>query len=145
MEAKECKRFDSCSAPICPLYGGDIWYPDEEICKLQAYCHEPWIHNQKKIARKVRNKDFYFTLEMLCCNCIITTSTEGLDPDKTDYQDERAVKNWLRIHPEKRKLSEAKKLEIRLRLKRGLDLKEKRANDRENSSSYRQSAKVFMT
>ena len=146
MNPTDCHRFDSCSAPICPLLGcSGIWYPDEEICQAREYNHEPWIRNQKKIARKVRNKDFYFTKEMLERNCIITTATEGLDPDKSDLDDERALTDWLRKHPEKRKLSDAERAEIGLRLKRGLDLIENEANYRQNSSSSGQSAKEFMT
>ena len=146
MKEKECKRFDSCSAPICPLFGySGLWYPDEEICQSRKFNHEPWIRNQKKIDRKVLNKDFYFTKEMLERNCVITVATEGLDPDKSDLDDERALKDWLSKHPEKRKLSDVERAEIGLRLKRGLDIIENGANYRQNSSSTRQSAKEFMT
>jgi hypothetical protein len=115
MEAKECKRWDGCGAPICPLDKGSlvggIWYPDEEICQLQAFCHESWIRNQKKISRKVRNRDYYFKLEMLSRNCIITAATEGLDPDFNDLDDNKAIERWLSSHPEKRLKSESE-LEI---------------------------------
>jgi len=139
MKAKECKRFDSCSAPLCPMdensLSNGIWYPDEEICQLRIYCNEPWIRNQKKIARKVRNKDFYFTLEMLSRNCIITIATEGLDPDNNDLYDDLAVKRWLNKHPEKPTLSEAKKEELKSRLakaKQKINPYKKESNGRQN-------------
>lgn len=111
MSAKDCKRYDGCSAPLCPMDENSlecsIWYPGEEICQLQAYCHETWIRNQKKIARKARNKDFYFNLEMLSQNCIITVATEGLDPDSSEFGDDGTVERWLINHPEKQLKSES--------------------------------------
>jgi hypothetical protein len=117
MEVKDCKRFDSCSAPLCPLdevsLGSGIFYPDEEVCQLRAFSKLDWIRNQRKISRKAINKDFYFNFEMLSRNCKISAGIEGLDPDKTDYQDERAVKDWLKKHPVKKEISSERKEFIR--------------------------------
>ena len=117
MKTTECKHFDECGAPICPLDEDSmkdaIWYPDEEICR---YGRLAWVKRQRKISRKARNKDFYFTYEMLCRNCRITTATEGLDPDKTDFNDQQAVKKWLDMHHEKRVLSAEEKEKISKRL-----------------------------
>jgi len=120
LSATQCSHFDECSAPICPLDGESIkhavWYPNEEICRSNIHGRLLWVKKQRKISRKVRNKDFYFTHEMLCRNCRITAATEGLDPDKTDFNDRQAVKKWLDRHPEKRPLTEEEKGKIRLQL-----------------------------
>jgi len=103
LTAKDCPQFDGCSAPICPLFGnGGIWYPDEEICTSRSYSALSWIKQQRKIARKVRNKDFFFTYEMLNHNCIITVATEGIDPDNDIADTDTLVKRWLKKHSEKK-------------------------------------------
>lgn len=103
LTAKTCKRFDGCSAPICPLYEfGGIWYPDEEVCKLAEFNCELWLKQQKKIAKKARNKDFYFVYEMLNHNYVVTVATEGIDPDKECSDNEGMVNKWLKKHPGKK-------------------------------------------
>lgn len=128
MNPKDCNRFDSCSASICPLDGcGGIWYPDEHICTSDLFKNQEWIKNQKKIARKVRNKDFYFTKEMLERTFVVTVATEGLDPDKTEIDDEKVINEWLRKHPQKREISQVERENARermLELKRSLTLLE---------------------
>jgi len=145
MKAEYCIKYDSCNCPLCPMdeesLRNGVFYPDDEICPLQAFCHEQWIRNQRKISKKVRNKDFYFTKKMLERNCIITSATEGQDPDHDLSEKDVDEEHWFKQHPEKHKLNEAQKAEIGLRLKRGLDLKEKRTNGRENSRSNSQSAR----
>jgi len=123
MKAEGCKSFDSCSVPFCPLDYGNmdcaIWYPDEPICMLQAFCHETWIRNQKKIAKKSRNVDFYFTRRMLEQNCVIGKEITGLDPD----HDKDEVR-WLKEHPKKRVISEAEREKLKnrmLELRKGLN------------------------
>lgn len=147
MKSEDCKRFDECSAPICPLNDGSLnngtWYPEENVCMLQVFCHKPWIRNQKKIARKVRNKDLYFTLEMLSRNCVITLATEGLDPDHDISEMREDEVRWLKQHPEKPKLSEAKKKELRnrmMKVRQVLNPSEKDSNGIENLSFKRESA-----
>ena len=103
LTAKDCLQFESCSAPICPMFGSSgIWFPDEEICTSRNYSALPWIKRQRKISRKVRNKDFLFTYEMLNHNCIVTVATEGLDPDADFADTETLVKRWLKKHSEKK-------------------------------------------
>lgn len=118
--ARDCPRFDSCSAPLCPLdagsLNGSIWYSDEEICTAQGFGQLPWIRNQKKISRRCRDTSGYFTLEMLSHNCQIKGGITGLDPDTTDIDDSRAVKKWLMAHPEKREISEEERQERRIRM-----------------------------
>lgn len=98
-----CKNFDSCSCQICPHYGySGEWIPDEEPCKSREFSHELWVIQMKKIAKKVRNRDFFFTYEMLNNDCIITAATEGIDPDSDPSQRDTLVNRWLKKHPEKK-------------------------------------------
>ncbi len=128
MRPQVCNRFDSCSAPICPLdkssLENSVWYPDEEVCLLKDFSKLNWIRNQRKIARKVRNKDFYFTLEMLSRNCVITVATEGIDPDSNDFDDSRTVLHWLAMHPEKKEISKEDHEKLLTRLKKANEMKE---------------------
>lgn len=147
MKPNECKRFGSCSAPLCPTdensLACSIWYPDEEICQAQEYCHELWIRNQRKIAKKAHNKYFYFNYQMLSHNCIISKGIEGLDPDRTDITEEQQLKRWLKQHPEKRIKSDEEREKLKNRMvevRQGLILTKKDANRLENSSFNRQSA-----
>lgn len=108
LRAKDCPRWDSCSANICPLDLIDNagWFPDEEICTSRNYSALPWIKRQRKIARKVRNKDFFFTHKMLNHNCIVTVATEGIDPDADFADTETLVKRWIKKHSEKKAKSQ---------------------------------------
>jgi len=139
VKRQECKRYDTCSAPLCPMddqsLQNGIWYPDEEICHNQAYRSLTWIKNQKKIAKKAcpvgigpRKKgydsygvgsygagamDRYFTLKMLDRNIVIRKGIEGLDPDHDEaYQ----LRRWLKAHPEKRELSKTEREERATRM-----------------------------
>lgn len=115
--SKACTKFEYCSANLCPanpniLFNGS-WFPDEEICTAHAFISLPWIKQQRKIARKVRNRDFCFTYEMLSHNCVITVATEGIDPDN-EYSDiEAQVNHWKIKHPEKKEMSVERKEFIR--------------------------------
>jgi len=103
---EECSNFDICSAPLCPLdkdsLENGIWYPDEEICRKR---NAPmWVKAQRKIVKKTKDKDKYFTYEMLNRNCKIVSGI---------------LRNWLAHHKPKRQFSEEEKQEIRERLKQG--------------------------
>ena len=95
----KCPYFDTCDAPLCvndasSLKNG-IWYPDEPICKIRNA--PEWVKRQRKIAKKVREKNKYFTLEMLKHRARITAALEGLDPDKPHA---RQLKEWFEKHKE---------------------------------------------
>lgn len=124
---EDCKKFNYCSAPLCPLdeesLRDGLWYPDEEICTTQPYPN--WIKTQRKIARRCKDKDKYFTYEMLDRNCVMGKGMVGLDPDRDEKPQ---LKRWLRIHPPKRKLSEEEKEELR---KMGVEARKKLAFYRE--------------
>jgi hypothetical protein len=90
--------------------------PDEEICTNPEYSKELIVQNQRKIARRSKDFDTYFTAVMLSHSFIIKCGIRGLDPDReAKYQqsDERA---WIRSHPEKRELTEEERNLVRERL-----------------------------
>ena len=97
-DSKQCKHFNSCSGPLCPLDLCGIWYADEDICKVRKFQQERWIKNQKKI-KKVGSYDTgYFTKEMLDRRLFVKKGIKGIDPDKDEP---RQLKKWLREHPDR--------------------------------------------
>jgi len=116
---EDCKHWDLCSAPICPLEDkiknlNYIWYPDEEICPKHKY---QFIKTQKKIKKKARDLDKYFTLEMLNRNFIVGTGIVGLDPDKEEGPQ---LKRWMEKHPLKRQISDEEREAIRKRFENAI-------------------------
>jgi hypothetical protein len=74
----DCKYFEACDAPMCPL-GSDkpVWYPGESVCKrLDA---PDWVKRQRKVARKVTAGGFW-TKRMFEQDCRLSAGTKGLDP-----------------------------------------------------------------
>jgi len=116
METKECQRFDSCSAPICPLCSGDIWYADEDICSSQKFKDLVWIKNQRKISKRAKDNDTYYTIRMLEQNCVIGRGIKGLDTDHDLIMRERDEDRWLQEHPIKLPLSEGRRKELKDRM-----------------------------
>ena len=107
-KSDQCRHFDYCSAVLCPSYPEHskigIWYPDEEICRLKAVPN--WVKIQKKIVKKTKDKNTYYTYEMLNRNCKVGTGMTGLNPDKPE---ELQLIAWLEKHPQKKALSEKQK------------------------------------
>lgn len=99
---KNCKYYESCSSPFCPLNkktNNNIWYPNEQICNLKKFTKLPYIQLQKKIIKKTRDINKYYTIEMLNSNCIVGKGIIGLDPD---YDKTSQLQKWLIKHPTKR-------------------------------------------
>ena len=97
VKATDCSLWSSCDAPICPLdevsLRTGIWYPDESICRKHLH---NWIQHQKKIAKKAKNKEKYFTFDMLKRDCIIGNGIEGLDPHSEEAPQ---LEKWFEKHP----------------------------------------------
>lgn len=115
----KCPYYKNCSCPLCPededsLVNG-IWYPDEETCKRREYAQKTWIKNQRKIKRRAKDTDKYFTLEILKRQCTIKGGIGGIDPDKPTKPQ---IEAWLEAHKTKRQLSETEKQVLRDRMKR---------------------------
>jgi len=102
VSVQDCRYFDSCSAPICPLDGcpGAVWYPDEEICRAYKY-HQGvlWVGNQRKIAKRAKGTDTCYTWAMLNRDIVVRKGIEGANPDARDFDAE--VKRWIASHPER--------------------------------------------
>ena len=107
-----CNKFDSCSAPLCPLDEHSmrhvIWYSDEEVCVSLAHRGLPWGKAQRRIVKAGADPSRYFTFEMLNRGCVIRRGITGLDPDQPE---ELQLKRWMKVHPpaQKRELSERQK------------------------------------
>ena len=84
----DCRRFDECSAPLCPASPDSLkecyWFPDEEIC---AAHDDDWIRRQREIAQKAV-PGFYFTQKMLARHCVIEEDIKGLDPEHSPDRQE---------------------------------------------------------
>ena len=120
-EIEKCPNFLTCSAPMClfdPKVEICCWHPDEEICKRNF--PPQWIKNQKKIKKRTRSIDTYYTFKMLERNCVIGKGIVGILPEGVGHTSiEVREKNWLRKHPKKRILTEKEKKIIGERLKQG--------------------------
>lgn len=124
MEAKDCPRYETCSALICPLnfHKEYIWYPGDEICKNKDYSNLDWIKNQKKIAKKTKDGSKYFNFQMLNRNCRVTKGIIGLDPEK---EEGLQLKKWLALHPTQKKMSLAQRKAVAERFRKYRQLKKK--------------------
>jgi len=117
MKVEDCPKYDTCSAPMCPLSNPEkvIWYADEEICKNREFFDLIWIKNQKKYSKKVKDYSKYFNFKMLKQNCKVTKGIIGLDPNKEEYSQ---LKKWLAQHPVKKELSKIEKEKVAQRFKK---------------------------
>ena len=120
MTKNECRYFDDCSAPMCPIDEGlenYTWFSDEDICILKDV--PDWVKRQKKIAKKaVGWKAGYFTLTMLQRDCVIGKAIKGIDPDGTEKERENAEKEWLKRHPAIKPVSEEIRAERAARMRK---------------------------
>jgi len=110
----KCSVVESCDAPLCPLkkdtQNGIVWFSDEKICGNREFLKLLWVKQQKKIARKCKDKNTYFTFAMLNKNYIVKSGITGLNPDKISLKTEaKEVEKWLESHPEKKEISEEEK------------------------------------
>jgi hypothetical protein len=100
-----------CSGPLCPLdeesLAEAVWFSSEDICTAKR---GKWITAQKKIAKKSKDDDTYYTLGMLKQDCVIGSAIKGLSPER-DHEEQLAA--WLKKHPTKRSLTEEEREEKR--------------------------------
>lgn len=120
MEIEKCPKFNTCSAPLCPL---DLnvekycWFPDEAICNRKYIPR--WAKNQRKIKKKAKDKNSYFVYAMLNRNCRVKKGITGLNPNKAEAPQ---LKRWLKEHPAKRVLTEKEKQVFRERITKNIKL-----------------------
>ena len=109
MSCKDTTMFNDCSAPICPEHEfkkDNIWHADEEICRNCAYFKEQYIISQKKIAKKSRESDTFYTFDMLNHKFRITKAIKGLAhrdnvscQEKIDSDFMEQKEKWFKKHP----------------------------------------------
>jgi len=120
---EQCPRYNICDANLCPYDPGlkdRIWYPNESVCAKQNMTEEfPWIKKQRKIARRCKEPDKYFVLEMLTNLTQVRKSISGLNPD-VSY--EKQIGYWLRYH-KKREYTEEEKQAFKEKMIEGRKLK----------------------
>jgi hypothetical protein len=106
-----CRNFGKCSAPFCPLErytrkkdDPRIWFPDEEICTKREVNKITLVKQQRKIKKKAKDRETYYTREMLEVNCTVNSSMTGIDSNKARKPQ---VIAWKMKHPpiSKRKLN----------------------------------------
>jgi hypothetical protein len=107
----ECKYFDSCSAPLCPMdsesMSAGIWYADEEVCKRRDLS-APWVKRQKRIA-EVTGADFLagaFNHRMLAHDFTVYKKIQGLDQEASGMTPANVAK-WISRHSRRRASSGA--------------------------------------
>ena len=90
-----CSKYDYCSAPICKMemIENARWFPGEEICNKLGQV----TRQQRKIAKRTKNADTYYTLDMLKHDCRIKSGIKGLAPDKPESWQK---KKWFSQHKE---------------------------------------------
>jgi len=55
----DCNRFNSCSAPLCPLdleLDRRVWYADEPVCESRKHSLRRWIRKQRLIKKRKYKK-----------------------------------------------------------------------------------------
>ncbi len=84
MNIEDCPSFEGCSAPLCPMDTDSlpyaVFYPDEDICNKNGIKPD-WVKKQRKIKKKARDRETYYTIEMLNSIKSVTSAVRGLDAD----------------------------------------------------------------
>ncbi|GAI65877.1 unnamed protein product, partial [marine sediment metagenome] len=97
--------------------------PNETVCGKSGLSEEfPWIKTQRKIARKCKEPDKYFVVEMLTNISQVRKGTVGLSPD-VGY--EMQLSSWLKDHhkAKKREYTEEERKAFREKMIKGRELK----------------------
>lgn len=123
---QDCARFDSCNSPLCPLVDPAhlarlAWFPDEDVCPVQAHGSIPFVQRQKKIQKATRRSPDVgcFDVAMLTPDYIVKSGITGLSPDEGELTETR-VKAWLAKHPEKTPLTPEQRQQARQRFKKNV-------------------------
>jgi len=135
---KDCKFFHTCSASLCPLdpdVSKRIWLPEEndteEICRNTEFAGLQFVITQKKIRKVLRNRekerDDFFTFEMLNRDITIKSGIKGIPLDPPDTVKDaftwyrKKERLWMARHPERRELSakEIQRRKVQMKALRG--------------------------
>jgi hypothetical protein len=146
MTYKNCKFYESCSAPLCPMSldkqnTNCIWYPDEEICrKIKGL--PSWVRQQRKIAKKAKPENCwrYFTIDMLKVRFRVTSSVKGLDPSVDLEKEGLQLKTWRNKH---KGTSKIKLSEEQLNKKRSAAAEARMAKERKQKTRVEETAQTM--
>jgi hypothetical protein len=86
VKMNECKSFEGCTAPLCPLdksFNLAVWYPGEPICGKRELPPDARriIRVQRKISRRAVARDLSFDVTALSTIKRVHTSIKGRDSD----------------------------------------------------------------
>lgn len=82
--------------PLIPRQRIEFGILMEEVCKKGGITEDyPWIKIQRKISRRCRDPNKYFTVKMMRNVSRVTKKITGLNPD---INHERQLTNWLKDH-----------------------------------------------
>ena len=117
---KECRHFNDCSAPLCPVAMNTraVWLSEDDICRRHDFKDSIIIRNQRKIKRKSGDPSRYFNYKMLSMEFIIRKGILGIDQDVPEslkgnqslklYAERE--KSWFKKH---RPMTEERKAQLR--------------------------------
>ena len=90
MNKEQCRLFERCEAQLCPLDTDSlpyaIFYPDEPICNRRTG-KPAWVKVQRRIQKRVKDRESYYTIEMLESISQVRAGTRGLDPEGRRLED----------------------------------------------------------
>jgi hypothetical protein len=94
----ECRHFETCNAPLCPMYKDQgVWHPDEDVCIRNNA--PKWVKLQRKMkkAGKLIPDENLYTIAMLK---VAIKSTKGINVNKMRNSLPETIDKWLckRVH-----------------------------------------------
>lgn len=100
MTPRDCPRFDSCDAPLCPMdedRARRTWFADEPICAQVGMRSTRFVKIQQKIARAGTPPTSFFTVPMLESVGGVKAGIAGLDANSTANRHLRELE-WIKKH-----------------------------------------------
>ena len=107
---KECRHFNDCSAPLCPVAMNTraVWLSEDDICRRHDFKDSIIIRNQRKIKRRSGDSSRYFNYKMLSMEFIIRKGILGIGSDVPESLNKNQSlklysereKSWLSGHSE---------------------------------------------
>ncbi len=103
MTQDDCRLYETCSAPLCPLdrasLQNGIWYPDEEICRSRTFGNLTWIRQQGKIAKSAPGRTD--TSIQRCCKGNASSKRGSPDWIPTRWRSSNFRSGWMTTRKER--------------------------------------------
>lgn len=103
MCCRDCYKFESCEAPLCPMDNESIehgvWYTDEAICMSYGQGMEmpKWRDLQMRI-RKFKSPGFFSVPMLMRDGLQAAKGLKGLDSDNDRVPEYQQLERWLKNH-----------------------------------------------